>query len=265
LKDTLNLYAAFLQFTLKCYPAKHEYVNDILGDASAYCANHETSIDDDCQLYISKFLIHPLETMANIILTMNEYPKLIKYLKFKRRREVAKQITKSIVKGHIDLTQDAMVAQVLIFIEPLLVKLPDYETVSDLVFKEEQIQVAKIIFQINSEDPAVTWGILKKFIDKFINGGDERMKFTLPSTIFRVFQLALQIFNARDESNEPKVYKRMFDLARGLISRLTSFPLLSIKLYLELLLLINNIDETKFYDEYTYVFAFGFRKSQSSV
>jgi hypothetical protein len=71
LKDTLNLYAAFLQFTLKCYPAKHEYVNDILGDASAYCANHETSIDDDCQLYISKFLIHPLETMANIILTMN--------------------------------------------------------------------------------------------------------------------------------------------------------------------------------------------------
>jgi hypothetical protein len=135
LKDTLNLYAAFLQFTLKCYPAKHEYVNDILGDASAYCADHETSIDDDCQLYISKFLIHPLETMANIILTMNEYPKLIKYLKFKRRREVAKQITKSIVKGNIDLTQDAMVAQVLIFIEPLLVKLPDYEPVTDLVFK----------------------------------------------------------------------------------------------------------------------------------
>jgi Vacuolar protein sorting-associated protein 35 len=129
--------------------------------------------------------------MANIILTMNEYPKLIKYLKFKRRREVAKQITKSIVKGNIDLTQDAMVAQVLIFIEPLLLKLPDYEPVSDLVFKEEQIQVAKIIFQINSEDFAVTWAILKKFIDKFINGGDERMKFTLPSAVFRVFQLAL--------------------------------------------------------------------------
>jgi len=67
----LNLYAAFLQFTLKCYPNKHEYVNEILGDASTYCADHETSIDDDCQLYISKFLTHPLETMANIILKMN--------------------------------------------------------------------------------------------------------------------------------------------------------------------------------------------------
>ena len=27
IKNTLNLYAAFLQFTLKCYPEKHEYVN----------------------------------------------------------------------------------------------------------------------------------------------------------------------------------------------------------------------------------------------
>lgn len=65
-----------------------------------------------------------------------------------------------------------MVTQVLTFIEPLLVKLPDYEAVSDLIFKEEQTQVAKIVFQINSEDPAVNWAILKKFIDKFINGGD---------------------------------------------------------------------------------------------
>ncbi len=65
-----------------------------------------------------------------------------------------------------------MVAQVLTFIEPLLIKLPDYEAVSDLVFKEEQIQVSKIVFQINSDDPVVNWTILKKFIDKFVNGGD---------------------------------------------------------------------------------------------
>lgn len=26
-KSTLNLYSAFLQFTLKCYPNEHEYVN----------------------------------------------------------------------------------------------------------------------------------------------------------------------------------------------------------------------------------------------
>jgi hypothetical protein len=253
MKNTLNLYAAFLQFTLKCYPSKHEYVNEILGDASAYCSSNETAIDDDCQLYISKFLTHPLETMANIILTMNEYPNLIKYLRFKRKRDVAKHITKAISKGSIDLTNENMVTQVLTFIEPLLVRLPDYEGVSDLVFKEEQISVAKIVFQINSEDPAVNWAILKKFIDKFVNGGDERMKYTIPSTLFRLYQLCMQIYHNRDESTEPKVYKRIFDASRALLGKLTSFPNLAIKLYLELLMLINVVDETKFYDEYTYV------------
>ena len=205
-------------------------------------------------MYIAKFLTTPLETMANIILTMDEYPRLIKYLKFKKKREVAKHITKAIVKGNIDLTDEKMVGQVLTFIQPLLVKLPDYEGVSDLVFKEEQIQVSKIVFYINSEEVSVVWGILKKFIDKFVEGGDERMQYTLPSTIFRLFQLAVQIYNNRDESTEPKVYKRVFDLCRNLISRLNGHPKLSIKLYLELLMLVNVIDgEDKFYDEYTYV------------
>ena len=61
-------------------------------------------------------MTQPLETMANIILTMKEYPKLIRYLKFKRKREVAKHITKAIVKGNIDLTEENMVTQVLTFI-----------------------------------------------------------------------------------------------------------------------------------------------------
>ena len=135
-----------------------------------------------------------------------------------------------------------MVVQVLTFIEPLLVRLPDYQEVSENQFKDEQTMVAKVVFQINSEDPAVNWGILKKFIDKFVAGGDERMRFTVPSTIFRLLQLCIEIYNGRDETTEPKVYKRIFDTVRGLISRLANYPVLSIQLYLELLLLINVID-----------------------
>lgn len=110
--------------------------------------------------------------MANYILTMNEYPKLMKYLKFKRRREVAKQIARSTAKGNIDLTEEAIVTQLITFIEPLLIRQPDYEEVTDLIFRDEQTTIAKIVFQINSDDPAVVWTILKKFIDKFTQGGD---------------------------------------------------------------------------------------------
>ena len=37
-RSTLNLYSAFLQFTLRCYPSEHAYVNEILKDAASYCS-----------------------------------------------------------------------------------------------------------------------------------------------------------------------------------------------------------------------------------
>ncbi len=68
------------------------------------------------------------------------------------------------------------------------------------------------------------------------------MKYTIPSTLFKIFQICIQVYNARDETTEPKIYKRFFDASRALISKLTSFPQLAIKLYLELLMLINLVD-----------------------
>lgn len=213
-RSTLNLYSAFLQFTLKCYPSEHAYVNEILKDAAAFCAYNENNIDEDCQIYISKFLIHPLETLAHVILTMNEYPTLMKYLKFKRRREVAKQIAKAVGRGSIDLTDVNVVSQLLVFINPIIKREKDYEEISELLFKDEQTQVAKIIWQIKSEDPALVWDILKMFIDHFKEGGDERIRFTFPSAIFRILALANQVHKME---SEPKAFKKIFEQARTLI------------------------------------------------
>jgi hypothetical protein len=57
---------------------------------------------------------------------MPDYPKLIKYLKFKKRRDVAKHIAKAVAKGSLDLTDENLVAPVIEFIEPLLIKQKDY-------------------------------------------------------------------------------------------------------------------------------------------
>ncbi len=35
------------------------------------------------------------------------------------------------------------------------------------------------------------------------------MKYTIPSSIFRLFQLAVQIYNSSEEKPEPKVYKKI--------------------------------------------------------
>lgn len=75
------------------------------------------------------------------------------------------------------------------------------------------------------------------------------MKFTLPSTIFRLIQLCVQLYTSEDRP-EPKGYKKILEMIRKLIEKLGAFlPILAIKLYLELLLLVNQIDSaTKYYD-----------------
>jgi vacuolar protein sorting-associated protein 35 len=204
-------------------------------------------------MYITKFLTAPLQTLANVILQMSEFPTLMKYLKFKKRREVAKHITKAIARGGIDMCDPNIVKEVLIFIQPVLKKEADYQDISEALFKDEQVQVAKIVFLIQSEDPSIVWDILKTFAEQFLEGGEERMKYTLPSMVFRLIQLVVQIFSSEDRP-EAKGYKKIIEMIRKLIEKLSTFqPILSIKLYLELLLLVNHFDETKFYDEWCYV------------
>lgn len=78
------------------------------------------------------------------------------------------------------------------------------------------------------------------------------MRYTLPSAIFKLLSLATAIYQT-DSSLEPKTYKKIYDLASKLINKLSSIqPVLSIKLCLELISTINRIDESKFYDEFTY-------------
>lgn len=74
----------------------------------------------------------------------------MKYLKFKRRREVAKQIAKAVSRGSIDLSDVNVVQQLIVFIRPVLIKEPDYEQISQLMFKEEQNIVGKIVWQIKN-------------------------------------------------------------------------------------------------------------------
>ena len=56
--------------------------------------------------------------------------------------------------------------------------------------------MARIVWQIKSEDPGIVWEVLKIFIDRFNEGGEERMKYTLPSSVFRLLALANSIYSA---------------------------------------------------------------------
>lgn len=59
------------------------------------------------------------------------------------------------------------------------------------------------------------------------------MKFTIPSTIFRICKLVVSLYNLKDDTTEPKIYKRFFEMGRNLIEKLSaSQPIMGVKLYL---------------------------------
>lgn len=147
---------------------------------------------------------------------MTEYPNLMKYLKFTKRREVAIQIVKTVNKIKLNLIDDNLVSSLLKFISPLLKSGNDYVESSELLFAEEQGQVGKLVFLVHSESVEEVWPILKSIIDEFKQGGPKRIKYTYPSTLFRLFEFAKQV--SRAQNVEPtKVYKKIFQLSKELI------------------------------------------------
>lgn len=110
-----------MNFSLKCYPQNSENVNQILKSCCRLCEKqNESEFTEDCQKSIVKFLTMPLETMSLSILTMNEYPNLMKHLPFSKRRYVAIKICWAVVNLNQQLDDHGITDQLLKFIQPLL-------------------------------------------------------------------------------------------------------------------------------------------------
>ena len=151
------------------------------------------------------------------------------------------------------------------FIEPLLKTGNDYVETSELLFKEEQSVVSKLIFLVHSESPEEVWPILKLVIDEFKQGGPTRSIYTYPSTLFRLFEFAKQVSHAEDF--EPlKVFKKIFELSRQMIAELQKVnAFTALVLSLQFVLVINMLDKAETFDEFTYVTAEPLRKSSARL
>jgi len=125
--------------------------------------------------------------------------------------------------------------------------------------------------------------MLTTYRKEFLEGGVKRMKYTVPALVFAYFRLARHMKKCHDwqanpveEENfedletqsqkkifnvKPSVanqqfqigHKKLFDDIRSAIDKISAqFPELTLKLYLEFILCINEVDYKKELDEYTY-------------
>lgn len=243
LKKFLDLEVAFLKFSLRCYPKNSEYVNQILKTCVMICDKQLIKeFPDDCQNNIVKFLTMPLETMSLTILQMNEYPNLMKYLPFSKRRLVAGKICQAVVNLRNILSDVALTEQLIKFINPLLVTEKDYVEVESFEFEEEQISVSKLVHLIHGENIQITLQLMSLFKKKFLEGEAKRMKYTLPSYIFALFKVIRHI------GMEEKLAgcKDLIKEAKYLVDLVAKEQHeLSLRLLLNLALTINEVDTEK--------------------
>lgn len=232
---------AFLKFSLRCYPQNSDYVNQILKACVAIVERQGSrDLDDDSQKNIVKFLTMPLETMSLTILQMNEYPNLMQYLPFSKRRLVALKICQAVVALRSSLCSQEVVAELIKFINPLLVTEKDSVEVDKAEFEEEQQNVAKLVNLVNGQTVMQRLEILKLFQVRFVQGELRRMKYTLPALIF-VYMKIVQGEAEEEDIDMRNVIKNI----RNLIALLEKdLPELALSLLLQLALCINNYDKT---------------------
>lgn len=245
-KALLQLQVAFIRLSLKCYPYNTSHVNEILDSSVTIVekANSAGTLDGESLKLIVKLLSNPLETMSLAILTMNHYPKLMSFLQFSARKQVAFKIVEAVVTSKKNLDTLETAEQLLHFIGPLVVDCKDSEPSEAYEFEDEQQNVSKLVHLVTASTPEVYLEILNAFFKTFSKGGVDRIKFTYPSLLFAYLKFLRMLDAAGIEINLMDILKTIHEI---LITTSNLNPELGIKLSLQIVLCINTFTTNSSY------------------
>lgn len=247
-KALLQLQVAFLRLSLRCYPLNTQYVNLILDSSVTLVdkSNAAGTLDGESLKLIVKLLSFPLETMSLAILTMNNYPKLMGYLQFSSRKQVAFKIVEAVVTSKKPLDSVVTCEQLLHFISPLLAEGTDTESGEEYEFEDEQQNVSRLVHLVTADSPENFLNILDKFFKAFSKGGASRIKYTYPSLLFSYLKFLRMLDLAAFEMDLMGILKILHDILETLAA---ISPDSAIKLGLQCVLSINTLKTNSGYGQ----------------
>lgn len=287
LHKLLELQAAFIKFCVHTFPDKIEFVDQILQLSVSLCgkvspADYSEEVLDS----IAQILIHPLETMSIVVLNLAEYPKLMHYLPFLKRKRVASKIVAAVLNSRTYLVNESATGKLVSFIAPLIEEQDDSVPPTQEELEADLLPVARMIGLVESHDPLVTERMLDIIGQKAKDLPAEWRKLLLPALVTGYCKVARRVVQVKkllgqeDAENlirenydrldsasylsqtekdqfsfklEPFEYDFMtlFTKCREQIDDLgIDFPAPAIKLSLQLALLVNEVDPAKEFDDF---------------
>lgn len=246
LKDILSLQVALLNFAIKCYPERLDYVDHVLHFCSQLLSKLGTrKLDRAGVKHIVQLLLLPLDSYKNIlvVLDLTNYADLMGFLDHATRKTVALSIVRNMTENNTMVNDPDKVTKLYSFVAPLIKDEEDAEDdVDDEDFAEEQNCVGRLVHLYQNDDTDQLMMIYIQARKQYGFGGVKRIQYTLPSLVFRALQLAVRINTEKTEAEEsgaeyerkmeaPGVFKFVREiLAKGMQG---NYPEVALRLYLQ--------------------------------
>jgi vacuolar protein sorting-associated protein 35 len=236
--NILELYAAFLGFTLSLDPKKYDQVSIVHGMALAALDKYMRTIegiptssedrqeeDEEDPVWLSP-LTEIVETTVRLVplgaaLSLSQFGSLLAAVPKKLTRKVSLAMVDAILDD--DGLENRHIADVstgsrfLSIIESLIYDVPEV-LVSDNL-GQDQVKVCKAVHLFHSEDLEVQFELLGTLRSYFGRGGTERLKFTLPTIVCCAQELVKRVHASTNPTNVSA--KKVFQYIHNTCSALT--------------------------------------------
>jgi len=212
-EDIVSLNVALINLALKCYPGRYDFVDKVLETTEEIF--HKLNLDhlehnSAVSKELLKLMMIPVDNYSDIstLLKLQHYGALFEYFDYDARRNLSLHIVNNALESGNCIGTSEEADALLTMLSPLIVDQKDQpeDELDAEDFSEEQHTVARFINLLEATEPDQQYVILNTARKHFGNGGNKRLRFTLPVLVFSAFKLSYQYKAISEE--DPKWNKK---------------------------------------------------------
>ncbi|XP_022256816.1 vacuolar protein sorting-associated protein 35-like isoform X1 [Limulus polyphemus] len=242
-EDTVSLQVSLINLALKCYPERFDYVDKVLQTSVDIFQNlgiKRVEYNTPVAKELLRLLKIPVQIYNNLltVLKLEHFGSMLDFCDYHSRKTMSIFVLNNALENDTLIPTSEEVDQILTLVAPLIQDQPDQPTEKDDPedFAEEQGLVGRFVTLMSADTPDQQYLILNTARKHFGNGGNQRIKYTLPPLVFQAYKLAFQYKSLSEEDEKwDRKCQKIFQFCHQTISALIKAEMaeLSLRLFLQ--------------------------------
>ncbi|XP_065183699.1 vacuolar protein sorting-associated protein 35-like isoform X2 [Sycon ciliatum] len=267
-EDVIALQVSLINLALKCYRERIDYVDKVLKSTIGIFSSRlkQEKVDGAVSRELLRLLKIPVDNYKDVItvLKLQHFAPLFEYFAYDARKDISVYVINSLIDHATQLKTQTQVDCLLQMVAPLVVDQADQPEEPDDPedFVEEQGLMGRIVNLFQADGADDQYLILTTARKHFGNGGENRIRFTLPALVFAAYRLSLCYYKIREEDEKwSKKCGKIFQFAHQTITALAKADMseLALRLFIQGSLTANQINfdqsETVAYEFFSQAFS----------